>query len=518
MDRLICGDVGYGKTEVAIRAAFKAVMDGKQVAVLAPTTILAQQHFRTFSERFAEFPIKVAVLSRFRTRAEQMKTLAGLKKGSVDIVIGTHRLLSKDVECPNLGLLVVDEEHRFGVRHKERLKNIKRLVDVLTLTATPIPRTLHMSLMGARDMSVIQTPPKDRLPIQTEVLPFEEERIAEAILREIDRGGQVYFVHNRIQSMPAMVEFLEKLVPEVRIGVGHGQMPERQLEKVMMDFFEHKYDVLVSTMIVESGLDIPNVNTLIVNRADRLGLAQLYQLRGRVGRSSKRAYAFLFVPSRKTLNKPAVRRLRAIEEFSDLGSGFHISMRDMEIRGAGNLLGAQQHGHIAAVGFDLYTRLLDEAVRQLKGEEGEPGVEPDVQIAVSSYIPDDYIPDPDQKMQFYQRLGDIRRTVEVLAIEEELVDRYGQMPDPTVSLLNAIQVKILARRLHLSRLQIGQVMTFVFSPDKRLMRADIERMVKQSPLPLQFALGDQPRIEVELMGKGANERLVCAKNVLQSLV
>ena len=518
MDRLICGDVGYGKTEVAIRAAFKAVLDGKQVAVLAPTTILAQQHYRTFSERFAEFPIKVGVLSRFRTHAEQMKVIAGLKDGTIDIVVGTHRLLSKDVVIHDLGLLVVDEEHRFGVRHKERLKDMKRLVDVLTLTATPIPRTLHMSLMGARDMSVIQTPPKDRLPIQTEVLAFEEERIAEAILREIDRGGQVYFVHNRIQSMPAMVDFLEKLVPEVRFGVGHGQMPERQLEKVMMDFFEHKYDVLVSTMIVESGLDIPNVNTLIVNRADRLGLAQLYQLRGRVGRSNKRAYAFLFVPSRKTLGKPAVRRLRAIEEFSDLGSGFHISMRDMEIRGAGNLLGAQQHGHISAVGFDLYTRLLDEAVRQLKGEETEPAIEPEIQVSVSSYIPEDYIPDSDLKMQFYQRLGEIRRTVEVLAIEEELTDRFGPLPDPTAALLNTIQVKILARRLRLRQVQIGQVMTLVLSPDKLLKREDIERMVAQSPLPLQFSLSHPPRIEVELTGKGAQERLSVAKNVLQSLV
>lgn len=518
MDRLICGDVGYGKTEVAIRAAFKAIMDGKQVAILAPTTILAQQHYRTFAERFAEFPIEVSVLSRFRTRAEQLKTIAGIKEGTMDLVVGTHRMLSKDVEFNDLGLLVVDEEHRFGVRHKERLKEMRRLVDVLTLTATPIPRTLHMSLMGARDMSVIQTPPKDRLPIQTEVLAFEEERIAESILREVDRGGQVYFVHNRIQSMHAMVEFLERLVPEVRFGVGHGQMPERQLEKVMMDFFEHKYDVLISTMIVESGLDIPNVNTLIVNRADRLGLAQLYQLRGRVGRSNKRAYAYLFVPSRKGLSKSAVRRLRAIEEFSDLGSGFHISMRDMEIRGAGNLLGAQQHGHIAAVGFDLYTRLLDEAVRQIKGEDSEPAIEPDVQVSVSTYIPDEYIPDADQKMQFYQRLGDIRRSVDVLAIEEELTDRFGPIPEPTAALLDTIQVKLYARQLRLIQVQVGQMMSLTFSPERVLKRKDIEAMVTQSPLPLQFALGEQPKIEVELTGKGAIERLLCAKNVLQCLV
>ena len=517
MDRLICGDVGYGKTEVAIRGAFKAILDGKQVAVLAPTTILAQQHFRTFSERFAEFPVHVAVMSRFRTRAEQQRTLERMENGSVDIVVGTHRLLSKDVAFKSLGLLVIDEEHRFGVRHKERLKEMRRLVDVLTLTATPIPRTLHMSLMGARDMSVIQTPPKDRLPIQTEVLAFEEERIAEAILREVDRGGQIYFVHNRVQSMQAMMGFLHRLVPEVRLGMGHGQMPERQLEKVMMDFFEHKYDVLVSTMIVESGLDIPNVNTLIVNRADRLGLAQLYQLRGRVGRSNKRAYAYLFVPSRQALRKAAVRRLRAIEEFSDLGSGFHISMRDMEIRGTGNVLGAQQHGHIAAVGFDLYTRLLDEAVRQIKGDETEPAIEPEVQVSISSYIPDDYISDADQKMQFYQRLGEMRRTVEVLAIEEELADRFGPLPEPTAALLDVLQVKLLARQLRLSQLHIGEVMTMTLSSEKMLTRQEIERMVTQSPLPLQFALGDPPKIEVALIGKGPQSRLESAKNVLQSL-
>ncbi|MCZ6634951.1 MAG: transcription-repair coupling factor [bacterium] len=518
MDRLICGDVGYGKTEVAIRAAFKAVIDGKQAVVLAPTTILAQQHYRTFTERFADLPVTVDVLSRFRTKAEQTKTIENLKSGRLDVVIGTHRLLSKDIGFRDLGLIVVDEEHRFGVRHKERLKEFKRLVDVLTLTATPIPRTLHMSLMGARDMSVIRTPPKDRLPIQTEVRVFDEERIAEAIIREVDRGGQVYFVHNRVQSIHAIVDFLERLVPEVRYGIGHGQMPERQLEKVMIDFLEHKYDVLVSTMIIESGLDIPNVNTLIVNRADRLGLAQLYQLRGRVGRSSRRAYAHLFVPSFKGLAKSAVRRLRAIEEFSDLGSGFHISMRDMEIRGAGNLLGAQQHGHIMAVGFDLYTRLLDEAIRQIQGDETEPAIEPELQVSATAYIPETYVPDPDQKMAFYQRLGEVRQTVEVLAIEEELADRYGAIPDETSALLDTIFVKLLARQLRLSRLQVGQNMTLVFGPDRTLGRKDVEEMVTKSPVPLQFFLDDPPRIEVELDGKGSIERLRSAKNVLQSLV
>lgn len=518
MDRLVCGDVGYGKTEVAVRAAFKAVADGKQVAVLAPTTILAQQHYRTFRERMDGLPVTVEVLSRFRTRKAQQNVLKGLADGRVDIAIGTHRLLSQDVAFRDLGLLVVDEEHRFGVRHKERLKQMKRLVDVLTLTATPIPRTLHMSLMGARDMSIIRTPPKDRLPIATEVLPFNEERIAEAILREVDRGGQVYFVHNRVQSMPAMVDFLEKLVPQVRFGVGHGQMPERQLEKVMMAFLEGEYDCLVSTMIIESGLDIPNVNTLIVNRADRLGLAQLYQLRGRVGRANQQAYAYLLIPSWKALSRPAVRRLRAIEEFADLGSGFHISMRDMEIRGTGNLLGVQQHGHIVAVGFDLYCQLLEEAAQQIKGDGAEPGVEPDVQVTASTYIPDGYIPDTDLKMQFYQRIGECRQTVEILAIEEELADRFGALPEPTKALLDTVQVKILARQLRAGSVRVGQALTLTFPPERVLTRKEVEEMVARSPQPLQFFLGEQARIEAELEGKGPAGRLSCAKKVLQGLV
>ena len=518
MDRLICGDVGYGKTEVAVRAAFKAVADGKQVAVLSPTTILAQQHFRTFRERMAELPVNVEVLSRFRTHFEQAQVIGGLKSGRVDIVIGTHRMLSKDVGFRDLGLLIIDEEHRFGVRQKERLKQIRRQVDVLAMTATPIPRTLHMSLMGARDMSIIETAPKERLPIYTEVVPFSEEKIAEAILREVDRGGQVYFVHNRVQSIRAIAEFLEHLVPQVRFAVAHGQMPDRQLEKIMMAFLDRKYDCLISTMIIESGLDIPSVNTLIVNRAERLGLAQLYQLRGRVGRSSQRAYAYMLIPSRKALRRPAVRRLRAIEEFSDLGSGFHISMRDMEIRGAGNLLGAQQHGHITAVGFDLYCRLLDEAVRQIKGDETEPAPEPDVQVSVSAYIPETYIQDADQKMQFYQRLGEARQTVQILAIEEELQDRFGALPEPTEALLDTIQVKVLARQLRLSALKVGVSLAMVFPPERAMSRKDVEDMVSRAPLPLQFFLEASPRVEVELEGSGSRERLACAKKVLQSLV
>jgi transcription-repair coupling factor (superfamily II helicase) len=507
MDRLVCGDVGYGKTEVAIRAAFKSVSDGKQVAVLVPTTILAQQHGRTFNERMADLPVCIDVLSRFRTRGEQKKVIADVNSGRVDILIGTHRILSKDIEFKDLGLLIIDEEHRFGVRHKERLKQLRRQVDVVTLTATPIPRTLHMSLMGARDMSIIETPPKDRLPIHTEIVPFSEDRIAEAILREIDRGGQVYFVHNRVQSIYSIKEFLERLVPQVRFGIGHGQMPERELEKVMLDFMDRKYDCLISTMIIESGLDIPTVNTLIVNRADRMGLAQLYQLRGRVGRSNRRAYAYLFIPSWKSLRKPAARRLRAIEEFSDLGSGFHISMRDMEIRGAGNLLGAQQHGHITAIGFDMYCRLLDEAVRQIKGEEIAPGFEPDVQTSVSAYIPEDYIPDADQKMSFYQRMGEAKQSVELLAIEEELRDRFGELPDPTSALLDSIHVKLLAKQLGIGMLTIGREMIVKFLPERTLLRDDVEGMVNASPLPLQFFLGEEARVEVQLEGNSPENQI-----------
>ena len=518
MDRLVCGDVGYGKTEVAVRAAFKAVADGKQVAVLAPTTILAQQHFRTFKERMDGLPVTVDVLSRFRTPREQRTALDGLAAGRVDVAVGTHRLLSQDVRFRDLGLLVIDEEHRFGVRHKERLKQVRRQVDVLTLTATPIPRTLHMSLMGARDMSIIRTPPKDRLPITTEVLPFDEERVAEAILREVDRGGQVYFVHNRVQSMPAIVNFLEQLVPQVRFGVAHGQMPERQLEKVMMDFLEARYDCLISTMIIESGLDIPSVNTLIVNRADRMGLAQLYQLRGRVGRSTRQAYAYLLIPSWNSLRKPAVRRLRAIEEFADLGSGFNISMRDMEIRGTGNLLGAQQHGHITAVGFELYCRLLNEAIGQIHGNEAEPAAEPEVQVAVSAYIPETYISDEDLKMQFYQRLGECRQTVEILALEEEMADRFGPLPAPATALLDTITVRILGRQLRAHTVRTGRTLAVTFPPERMLTRKHVEDWVAAAPVPLQFSLGDRVLIEAELEGNGPGERLANAKKVLQSLV
>ena len=519
MDRLVCGDVGYGKTEVAVRAAFKAICDHKQTAVLVPTTILAEQHYQTFSERMGHTPARVEVLSRFRSPKEQQQILQAVKNGQVDVLIGTHRILSKDIRFRDLGLLIVDEEQRFGVRHKERLKQLKRLVDVLTLTATPIPRTLHMSMMGARDMSVINTPPQDRLPIHTEILAFDEARIAEAIHREVERGGQVYVVHNRVQSIQRLKEYLQDLLPQVRFGVAHGQMAPKQLEKVMVDFLERKYDCLVCTMIIESGIDIPSVNTIIVNRADALGLSQLYQIRGRVGRSNERAYAYLLVPKGKKLTKKSRMRLRAIEEFADLGSGFNIAMRDLEIRGAGNLVGAQQHGFISAVGFDLYCRLLDEAMREIKGDYSPDNPEPEIKIAVSAYIPDEYLRDSDQKMEFYQRLADAGRIVELLDIREEMQDRFGRLPQPARSLMHIMEIKIMARQLGLASVQLEQSrFRLAFPPDKPISPADIQKMVERCSAQLDFDLGQQLKIEVQVPGRDEIERLEKARNILEEIL
>ena len=519
MDRLVCGDVGYGKTEVAVRAAFKAVADHKQVAMLVPTTILAQQHHQTFTERMANLPVRIEVLSRFRTPKEQRDVARDTKAGKVDILIGTHRLLSKDVTFRDLGLLIVDEEQRFGVRHKEQIKQLKRLVDVVTLTATPIPRTLHMSLMGTRDMSVINTPPQDRLPIHTEIFAFDEGRIVEAIVREVQRGGQVYFVHNRIQSIYRLAEYLEELLPSTRFAVAHGQMPSRQLEKIMLDFLERKYDCLVSTMIIESGIDIPSVNTILVNRADMLGLGQLYQIRGRVGRSKERAYAYLLVPKGKRLTRKSRRRLQAIEEFADLGSGFNIAMRDMEIRGAGNIIGAQQHGHITAVGFDLYCRLLDEAVRELKGEKVEHVVEPEMKIAVTAYIPDDYVPDTDLKMEFYQRLAEAHRLVELLGVQEELEDRFGRMPYQTKSLLALMEIKIMARQLGLAAVQLEKSrFRMIFPEEVQPAPADIQRLVEKSSAQLEFKVADALVVEAFIRATDEQERLEKARNIMREVV
>ncbi len=444
MDRLICGDVGYGKTEVAIRAAFKAVQDGKQVAVLVPTTILAQQHALTFGERLADYPVRVDVLSRFRTAKQQKETLAALAAGQVDILIGTHRILSKDVVFPRLGLVVIDEEHRFGVAQKEKIRQLVKQVDVLAMTATPIPRTLNLSLAGARDMSVIETPPRDRLPVHTEVLEMDDAVITDAVLREVDRGGQVFYVHNRVETIHNTALRVQHLVPQVRVAVAHGQMAERPLEQVMLDFIEKRFDVLVSTMIVESGLDIPSVNTLVVDRADTLGLAQLYQLRGRVGRSAHRAFAYLLVPSRRVLTEEAEKRLRVIEEFDELGVGFKIALKDLEIRGAGNLLGPEQHGFIVGLGFDLYVKLLEEAVTTLKGDEPAIASEPRLLTDWSAFLPDDYVPDEHEKLGLYRRLAETRSLDELDALTLEALDRFGQLPPPAVALFELRRLRIMS--------------------------------------------------------------------------
>ena len=462
MDRLICGDVGYGKTEVALRAAFKAVMDGKQVALLVPTTVLAQQHYQTFSERLRPFPVEVEMLSRFRTRRQQKEAVERLRRGAVDIVIGTHRLLSRDVAFKDLGLLIVDEEQRFGVSHKEKIKQMRRQVDVLTLTATPIPRTLYMSLSGVRDMSTINTPPEERLPIRTTVAEYDETLIRQAILREMDRGGQVYFVFNRVRGILQMTERLRRLVPEASFAIGHGQMRERDLAQVMSDFAAGRYDVLVCTSIIQSGLDIPNVNTIIIHRADRFGLADLYQLRGRVGRGSVRAYAYLLYDRHQSLSPDARQRLETILEASELGAGFQIAMRDLEIRGAGELLGARQHGHIAAVGFDLYCRLLAQAVQELKqkgmteraegrGIATEPLAPPvALELPLPARIPESYVAETELRLRLYRRLSGLTDAEGVAEIAQELADRFGPLPEEVANLLYVVRVKILCLRAGVS--------------------------------------------------------------------
>lgn len=476
MDRLICGDVGYGKTEVAIRAAFRAVSDHKQVAILVPTTILAQQHLATFRERLSEFPVRIETLSRFRTAKEQKRIVAEMSAGKVDIVIGTHRLLQKDIAIPNLGLLVIDEEQRFGVVHKERLRQLRQTVDTLALSATPIPRTLQMSLLGARDLSLITTSPRDRLPVQTEIRPFGPDVVSEAILRELDRGGQVYFVHNRIQTIGTMSEFLKRLLPTVKIAVAHGEMPERELESVMTRFYHGEYHVLLSTAIIESGLDIPSVNTIIIHRADRFGLAQLYQLRGRVGRSARQAYAYLLVPPSGGLSPTAKARLRAIEEHTALGSGFHLAMRDMEIRGAGNLLGPQQHGFIEEIGFDLYCRLLDEAVSEARGTVPTL-VQAPVQIDVDGdrFIPDDYIADNQQRFEMYKRLAELNAPEGADDLALELTDRFGSPPDEARRLLEMARARVWARRAQVAQATArGSSWSVVFAPAAVITRTQVE--------------------------------------------
>jgi transcription-repair coupling factor (superfamily II helicase) len=445
MDRLICGDVGYGKTEVALRAAFKAIMDHKQVAVLVPTTILAEQHYQTCRERFEDYPIIVEVLSRFRTAAEQKQIIHDLSRGVVDMVIGTHRLLSRDIRFKDLGLLIVDEEHRFGVKQKEKIKAWKETVDVLSLSATPIPRTLHMALTGLRDLSVIETPPVGRYPITSYVMEYNEEIIREAVMTEVERGGQVFVVHNRIEDIEALCSELEAILPGIEMEVAHGRMPEKQLADVMKRFIEQEFQVLVCTTIIESGLDLPNVNTMIVDEADRLGLAQLYQLRGRIGRSRRMAYAYLTYRPHRALNETAQKRLNAIREFTELGSGMKIALRDLEIRGAGNILGAEQHGHIAAVGFDLYCRLLEEETARLKGEVKQEAAQPTVNVKIDTFIPDEYIPDAGTRLQIYRRAMLAVEGQELEDIQAELQDRFGPIPHPVKNLLRVSRLRVVAR-------------------------------------------------------------------------
>jgi transcription-repair coupling factor (superfamily II helicase) len=447
MDRLLCGDVGYGKTEVAMRAAFKAVMDGKQVAILSPTTVLAYQHHKTFSARLAHFPVRVDLLSRFRNPAQQKETLKAMAAGEVDVVVGTHRLLSADVKFRDLGLLVVDEEQRFGVAHKEKLKRLRKRVDVLTMTATPIPRTLHMSLVGVRDMSVIETPPRNRLSIHTNVVPFRGELVASAIRKELEREGQVFFVHNRVASIHSMAQYIRRLVPEAKVAVAHGQMGEGQLEKVMFGFIGGETNVLVTSTIIENGLDIPRVNTIIVNRADRFGLSQLYQLRGRVGRSDRRAFAYLLIPTKQGLTPIARKRLAALREFSDLGAGFRIAALDLELRGAGNLLGREQHGQIASIGFDLYTRMLRQAVSELKGEALPGAAQATISLGVDTHIPHDYVPEATIRLSLHKRLASVRDEVELEDLLGEIEDRFGPAPQPLGNLIELARLRLRAEQL-----------------------------------------------------------------------
>jgi transcription-repair coupling factor (superfamily II helicase) len=479
MDRLLCGDVGYGKTEVAMRAAFKSVIDNKQVAVLAPTTVLTFQHFETFKKRFAAFPARIEMLSRFRTAAEQKKILVDLEAGKVDIVIGTHRLLSKDVKFADLGLLIVDEEQRFGVAHKERLKEIRKNVDALALSATPIPRTLHMSLVGLRDMSLIETPPRDRLAIQTVVAPFQEDLIQQAIETELARDGQVYLIHNRVESIYSIGAMVAKLVPKARVVVAHGQMGEKELESVMLKFIRDEADVLVATTIVENGLDIPRANTILINRADRLGLAELYQLRGRVGRSSQRAYAYLLVPPETTLSDIARKRLAAMKEFSELGAGFRIAALDLELRGAGNMLGRQQHGHIEAIGFDMYCQMLERAVSKLKGEEIAPDLRTTLSLGFDVRIPQDYIPSENLRLRTYKRISTIATEEEKQDVRKELQDRFGAPPSSVENLLEYAVLKSMCERLRISAVERqGTRLAVRFHPETTLDPARLVTVVR----------------------------------------
>jgi transcription-repair coupling factor (superfamily II helicase) len=516
MDRLICGDVGYGKTEVALRASFVAVSNGKQVAVLVPTTILAEQHYATFCRRFERYPINIACLSRFRSGVEQRTILNGLKNGTIDITIGTHRLLQKDVNFKDIGLLVLDEEQRFGVKHKEKIKKLRSKVDVLTLTATPIPRTLHLSLMGMRDISIISTPPEYRQSIITYISEFDDALISEAIRKELNRQGQIFFVHNNIYGIENMAARITRLVPEVRLKVAHARLDERELEGVMYQFMRKEIDMLVCTSIIESGLDIPSANTIIVNRADRFGLAQIYQLRGRVGRADEQAYAYLLIPHESILSKDAQKRLKVLMEHSDLGSGFQIAMNDLKIRGGGTILGASQSGHIAAVGYDMFLKLMENAVAELKGEPVAEIVEPEINVNISAFFSESYIPDLDQRLIIYRRLAKMTELQEIGEIKSELIDRFGPLTDEARNLLVKISLKVLAQKASIARLDLTSHQIIIqFCNTKQIKPAGLVEMVMAEPQRFKLTAGNTLR--GKLAGRGLSARIVETKNLLKQI-
>ncbi|KGM97141.1 transcription-repair coupling factor [Clostridium novyi A str. 4552] len=518
MDRLLCGDVGYGKTEVAVRAAFKSVMDGKQVALLVPTTILAEQHYTNLVQRFCDFPVKIEMISRFKTSAQVKGILKEVKAGNIDVLIGTHRILQKDVEFKDLGLLIVDEEQRFGVTHKEKIKNLKKNVDVLTLTATPIPRTLHMSLTGIRDISVIETPPEERYPVQTYVVEFNDQLILDAITREMDRGGQVYFVYNRVGSIKEMAAYLAKLVPDARVGIAHGQMPERELEKVMFDFMKRDYDILVCTTIIETGLDIQNANTMIIYDADKFGLSQLYQLRGRVGRTNRMAYAYLTYKKDKVLTEVAEKRLKAIKDFTELGSGFKIAMRDLEIRGAGNLIGAAQHGHMASVGYDLYCRMLEDTIKLVKGEIDKEPIETTVDLKVDAYIPRNYIKDEVQKIEVYKKIANIDSKENMMDIQEELEDRFSEIPPSVDNLINIAYIKTIANSLGIVEVKEKPNEVIIKFQNKEYINPKlIKGIMNKYSKNVMFKLGDEPSLGYNTRKIKKEELILHLREFLQYL-
>jgi transcription-repair coupling factor (superfamily II helicase) len=517
MDRLVCGDVGYGKTEVALRGAFKAVADGKQVVVLAPTTVLAQQHFNTFSERMADFPVRLELMNRFKTDKQIRESINNIRDGLADVIVGTHRVISKDIVFKDLGLVIVDEEQRFGVGHKERLKQLRASVDVLTLTATPIPRTLHFSLIGIRDMSVINTAPNDRLPIHTCIEPWDANLIREAIERELGRQGQVFFLHNRVQTIEKTAAMINKLVPRARVAVGHGQMEKHHLEEVMLQFVNREVDILVCTTIIGSGIDIPNANTIIIDRADTFGLAELYQIRGRVGRYKHRAFAYLLIPGDKALSEDAMQRLKALEDFSSLGSGFRIAMRDLEIRGCGNILGAEQSGNIQSVGYETFRELIAEAVSELRGQPVRRANLPPFDVAVDAFIPDEYIPTSSQKMSLYRRIAAVQSLDEVDELAAELKDRFGAPPGPVKRLLEVMRVRATASELGVRKMTAaGGELTIEFEGAHLLTRAAQSAMRQTYGTALQLAWGDRPAVKFQFdKGTGATREALSLLEVIR---